>query len=89
MIAKGEYWLVLCLALSSRDFFSLSPTRCLVDCAVCLVGAEISLLLSSLFFLATRWGEKKVVNIKENSAAKLNKGKTGHLVCIRSNVAAQ
>lgn len=33
--------------------------------------------------------EGEVVNIKKNTAAKLNKGRTGHLICIKSNVAAQ
>lgn len=90
MIVKGEYWLVLCLALPSQDFFSLSPTQCLVDCAVCLAGTEIAFLLSSLFLTGNTAEEGgKVVNIKEKSAAKLSDGKTGHLVCIKSNVAAQ
>lgn len=32
IIVKGEHWLVLCLVLSSQDFFSLSPA---VSCRLC------------------------------------------------------
>lgn len=88
-----EYWLVLFLALPSQDFFSLSPTRCLVDCAVCLVGVEIIRFAFIPFSPGNTVGrEKRVVNIKENSAARLNRGKTGHLVCMKSmkgDIAAQ
>ena len=35
-ICLGEYWLVLCLVLSSQDFFSLSPTlSCWLCCLSC------------------------------------------------------
>lgn len=78
LIVKGEYWLVLCLALSSQDFFSLSPK---VSCQLCCLSCRHRNIISAfiLFFPCNTVGGKKIVNIKENGAAKLNKGKTGHL----------
>lgn len=59
VILKGEYWLVLCFALSRQDFFSLSPTQRLVSCAVCLCRRRNVSFAFIPFFLAIQWGQKK------------------------------
>lgn len=77
VILKGESWLVLCLALYRQDFFSLSPTQRLVSCAVCLAGAEMSFLFSSLFSWQYSGGEKKLLILKRTLLQNSTRTKVG------------
>lgn len=65
-----------------------NTVSCRLCCLPCRHGNSIFAFIP-FFNWQHGGGGGKVVNIKENSAAKLSDGKTGHFVCKKSNVAAQ
>lgn len=81
LFCDTEGWISACFVpciIQTRFFQSVTNTA---SCQLCCLSCRRRNVIFAFipFFLAIQWGQKKVVNIEENIAVKLNKDKSRHL----------